>query len=55
MLNKSLNHGGHGRPVTNWCNPYTAPPKNLADNIKHGDDRNVFAHEFNHNYINTWN
>ena len=22
----SLTNGGHGRPVTNWCNPYTAPP-----------------------------
>ena len=22
-------HGSHGRPVTNWCNPYTAPPKFL--------------------------
>jgi hypothetical protein len=22
-------HGGHGRPVTNWCNPFTGPPKFL--------------------------
>jgi hypothetical protein len=22
----SLTNGGHGRPVSNWCNPYTAPP-----------------------------
>lgn len=22
-------HGSHGRPVTNWCNPFTGPPKSL--------------------------
>ena len=26
IIKASLTNGGHGRPVTNWCNPYTAPP-----------------------------
>jgi hypothetical protein len=26
----SLTNGGHGRPVSNWCNPYTAPPVALT-------------------------
>jgi len=26
VIKASLTNGGHGRAVTNWCNPYTAPP-----------------------------
>ena len=26
ITKSSIINGGHGRPVTNWCNPYTAPP-----------------------------
>lgn len=25
--NKSIDHGGHSRPVSSWCNPFTGPPK----------------------------
>lgn len=27
-------HGGHGRRVTNWCNPFTGPPYFLAIECK---------------------
>jgi len=26
MINKSLDHGGWGNPVSSWCNPFTGPP-----------------------------
>lgn len=26
-LNQS--NGGHSRPVSSWCNPYTAPPQKI--------------------------
>lgn len=32
---KSLDsHGGHGRRVTNWCNPFTGPPYSFAIKCK---------------------
>ena len=32
---KSLDtHGGHGRRVTNWCNPFTGPPYSFAMKCK---------------------
>ena len=28
------NNGGHGRRVTNWCNPFTGPPYSFATECK---------------------
>lgn len=47
MINKSLNHGGHGRSVTNWCNPFTGPPVIINMRINnHTDGQHWIRHAY---------
>lgn len=39
----NASHGGHSRPVSSWCNPFTGPPKNSLIFIKNWWTKNNFA------------
>ena len=47
MINKSLNHGGWGNPVSSWCNPFTGPPVIINKRINnHTDGQHWIRHAY---------